>query len=585
MPTYDQEVLADTPNIYWKLQDTSGTSAVDSSGNTRPGTYNGTAAVNYALAQNVSLVSSDPTAKSVKMMRDSAVEGGHPTLRTNLADSTTVNGKSSISRAYESWMNAAGVAFSVEAWVRVPATLNRYSSRYSMFVAVRRLTPPLQWGLPLVGFGAAPNFTRWEAVLATAYGQPAYTAGSFSIPETADETALGAPSTAYESVIEDVPQYTRYGDWFDSQPHHILGACGASSIRLYADGLLGIIYYASNVPAIASNTTDPLIFGGLSTSGNMLGLMGWMSHCAHYPSELSAARAAAHFTAGGTKVTFLNQQWQLLAATEMLVADSATLADGLVTLQRQIIALAEMSTFTSDLTVAARQAILLAESAVVDGVFSVRQQLSVAFIDALSISDQLSQSRFAQMLLSSMAVVNDVLAPNSRTAMTLADVITAAVSIRAGDQEWVGWVINPNLKASVGLDNYGFSGFGEHKGRYYGVKPDGIYALDGDTDNGAAIESFISLGNRDFGTPKMKRVSHAYIGAASDGTMVLRVITSGQEYLYEARNPTTDMAEQRIDIGKGLRGNYWNFELMNQNGENFDINTIKFMPVVLERRI
>jgi hypothetical protein len=45
------------------------------------------------------------------------------------------------------------------------------------------------------------------------------------------------------------------------------------------------------------------------------------------------------------------------------------------------------------------------------------------------------------------------------------------------------------------------------------------------------------------------------------------------------------MAEQRVDIGRGLRSNYWNFELMNREGADFEIDTIKFMPIVLERRI
>jgi hypothetical protein len=135
------------------------------------------------------------------------------------------------------------------------------------------------------------------------------------------------------------------------------------------------------------------------------------------------------------------------------------------------------------------------------------------------------------------------------------------------------------------LDNYDFLGFGEHKGRYYGLKRDGLYTLDGTSDGGTAIDSFISLGNRNFGTSIKKRVPYAYIGAASTGAMVLKVIADGQTFMYQVRNPTTDMAEQRVDIGRGLRANYWNFELMNQNGEDFSIDTIKFLPIVLERRI
>jgi len=44
--SYDSEVLADSPYLFWKLDDASGTTAVDSSGNGRSGTYTGT----FALA-------------------------------------------------------------------------------------------------------------------------------------------------------------------------------------------------------------------------------------------------------------------------------------------------------------------------------------------------------------------------------------------------------------------------------------------------------------------------------------------------------------------------------------------------------
>ena len=40
-PTYPQAVLADSPAGYWRLQETSGTTAADSSGNGNPGTYTG----------------------------------------------------------------------------------------------------------------------------------------------------------------------------------------------------------------------------------------------------------------------------------------------------------------------------------------------------------------------------------------------------------------------------------------------------------------------------------------------------------------------------------------------------------------
>lgn len=57
---YEDEVLADSPWLYWRLNDQTGTQAVDSSGNSRDGTYVG----GPTLAQ-AGAIASDPTNDSV----------------------------------------------------------------------------------------------------------------------------------------------------------------------------------------------------------------------------------------------------------------------------------------------------------------------------------------------------------------------------------------------------------------------------------------------------------------------------------------------------------------------------------------
>lgn len=582
MASYDTEVAADSPAIYWKLQDTSGTTATDSSGNSRPGTYNGTASTNYALNQSVSLLPADPTLKSVKFMRDSAVESGHPTTRSNLADGSTVNGKASVSRAYEAWMNAAGAAFSVEAWVKVPATLNRYAPNYGLAIAARRSTSPLQWELRLASFGAIPFIYRWEAAV-SAMGQPVYGASLVTTPETAFESALGGGN--FEQAIEDVSGYTRYGDWVDGLAHHIVAAAGTGSLRVYGDGVLGASYFASGLPAIASNTADPICFGGIATTGNMAGFLGWMSHCACYGSELSAARIAAHYTAGAAKVTFLNQQWQLFAADQIELTSSVSVADTCAYIGAYPMELNDDVTAGVDMMPVIRTGISLAASAAAATLTGYNSILQVALLDAASITSAMTGSKFMQFMFNEIVGVQAALGLNARMSMNISDVVTAAVVIKAGDAEYVGWIINPNLAASTAAEGLNFLSMARHRGKYYGLKADGLYRLGGDTDAGQDINAFISLAQTNFGAAQFKRVPYAYIGAATDGRMLLRVLADGKEYTYQVRNPSEGMAEQRIDIGKGLKANYWQFELMNQNGEDFDLDTVKFMPIVLERKI
>lgn len=147
------------------------------------------------------------------------------------------------------------------------------------------------------------------------------------------------------------------------------------------------------------------------------------------------------------------------------------------------------------------------------------------------------------------------------------------------------WVVNMENGASGQYDNYGFNSFFESDGKYYGVADDGIYELDGDDDNGAEILALIQAGKSDLGTPRQKRIENVYAGVSSEGKLLLKVEADGQSYTYEARSSSETLENHRFDVGKGLRGNYYDFTLLNQNGDDFDLESISFEPVVLSRKI
>lgn len=588
--SYDSEVLADTPQIYWKLQDTAGTAAADSSGNARNGTYFGTATTHYALNQSASMLSSDTALKSVALYRN----GTHTVAKADILQADGYNGgRGAIGRQYETWMNVAGSAFSVECWARVPSTVTRYlPEMVNMVLAARRSAYPLQWQLSLTGFSAAPSFFRWEdRLVATNNAQPSWSS-SFLGKESAVDTILGGSSTTgYEQVGEDYMPPSLLRDLSDDLPHHYVGTAGTASIRVYLDGLLGATYITSGAPTIVSNTLDGVIFGAFSNASTISntscisGHIGYISHCAHYPSELSAARVGAHFTAGGAKIAFLNQQWALYAGQSMTLsaAANATTSAGYNLLMGMV--LSPSFNATTNLIPAYRAGMALAAQANATTLLSPNAILGVSFMNAASINASISMSGFMTMALSNIAGASSALGMNGIMGMTLSDVVTAAIVIQAGDVAYNGWILNPNLAASTGLTGFAFNSFVKHKGKYYGIGDGGIYELGGPNDNGVNIDAFVGLPKLDFGTERQKRIPYAYIGATSGGQMVLRVLVSGTVYTYIARNATTEMAEQRVDIGRGLRSTYWQFELINEAGSDFELDTIKFMPVVLERRI
>jgi len=149
------------------------------------------------------------------------------------------------------------------------------------------------------------------------------------------------------------------------------------------------------------------------------------------------------------------------------------------------------------------------------------------------------------------------------------------------------WVVNTETGASSQYEQYGFNSFfiRPSDGKAYGICPSGIYRLTGDTDDGIEISALADFGRSDYGTPYKKKIPYIYLGVGSNGMLYLKVDADGDSYIYEMRNNSTAVKNHRVDIGKGLHGNYWNPVLMNKNGSNFDLNAVQFEPIISSRKI
>jgi len=85
-------------------------------------------------------------------------------------------------------------------------------------------------------------------------------------------------------------------------------------------------------------------------------------------------------------------------------------------------------------------------------------------------------------------------------------------------------------------------------------------------------------------------VHNGYIGYTSTGRLMLKVRTvSGgelKEQWYEAQELQAQAPrEQMLRIGRGLRSRYWQFELVNVDGADFEIDNLELHPVYLNRRV
>ena len=157
------------------------------------------------------------------------------------------------------------------------------------------------------------------------------------------------------------------------------------------------------------------------------------------------------------------------------------------------------------------------------------------------------------------------------------------------------WVVNtdksggtpgrPATFASLRYENFDFNSFARFQGTAFGARGDGIYLLEGDDDAGKRIKASVDFGKQRFGTSAFKRVPAAYVGTSSSGKLFMRVTWNDNDYIYAARSFDEELRTQRFDLGKGLKANYIEFELYNGDGEDFDLDTVEFIQVPLDRRI
>lgn len=194
-------------------------------------------------------------------------------------------------------------------------------------------------------------------------------------------------------------------------------------------------------------------------------------------------------------------------------------------------------------------------------------------------------SRTVPVTVQSSAVMTVTQAAQAVLAVLMQNVMTVEAGVPVLHDPGESWVVNWDTGASSSYEDFPVNSFGQIGHRYYGAKADGIYLLEGDDDEGVPVRASANFGMHDFGTQQQKRVPNVYLGVASTGAMLLKVTAAGAEYIYEARSSGGDMATQRVDTGMGLKANYFTFEMFNNNGCDFNLDSVEFKSVTLKRRI
>lgn len=132
--------------------------------------------------------------------------------------------------------------------------------------------------------------------------------------------------------------------------------------------------------------------------------------------------------------------------------------------------------------------------------------------------------------------------------------------------------------------SYNFDAFAQIGGRYYGVAADGVYLLEGDSDDGREITARIDFGTQKLSGAELKSIPAVYAGMASTQAATLVVGTRQGEYRYVQRGHAPRLQTQRFDLGRGLRDTHYDFAL-EVPAAGLELDNMEFGATKSTRRI
>lgn len=205
-------------------------------------------------------------------------------------------------------------------------------------------------------------------------------------------------------------------------------------------------------------------------------------------------------------------------------------------------------------------------------------------VEGLGLETAVAPLLLANVVLSEGLELSDTEIVNAVYTQTVVEGLELRLGYSAPGGGFTTWVVNTRTGAASEYDNYEFNSFARFGNKYIGASSTGLYELLGDDDDGDPIVSVLAGGYIQFGGTKLSRLKAAYIGMrGAEDDMVLKIETmDGETYVYTT--PTRSGRSTKVHMGKGQRSRYFAWTLTTV-GQDFDLDTIEFVPVALDRRV
>jgi hypothetical protein len=149
------------------------------------------------------------------------------------------------------------------------------------------------------------------------------------------------------------------------------------------------------------------------------------------------------------------------------------------------------------------------------------------------------------------------------------------------------YVLNTENSAITEYDNFPFNSFCTFKGKHLAAGSNGITLLEGNKDNSTDIKAYLNVGNNDFDLPNIKKVTDAYLSMKGDGSYYLTVTSDDgtpHDYLLTATTGGK-IKNLKTNVGKGKKGRFFELELSNIAGADFELYDMVLNVELLKRNI
>lgn len=218
-------------------------------------------------------------------------------------------------------------------------------------------------------------------------------------------------------------------------------------------------------------------------------------------------------------------------------------------------------------------------------------QISYAYIAGVSLveqmlfADQLTNRIILRVQFADDVNLDDDPLANFIYSTGFADNIVADVLYQTLGSGVTSWAINTRTNAITEYKNFAFNSVAPFGRKYVAADENGLYELNGSRDLTVNILSELAGGYLQINGAKFTGFKAAYLGVRGQGNYLLKLIGGdGTVRIYRAlSNP--GLMTTKIDIGKGIRTRYIAWELVNEDGQDFDLDTIEFIPMKSARRV